>query len=53
MSGFLGGRHDNGLFKPVREDAFKAGEIYDIGNWSKENIKAFLDNESWTGVQVT
>ena len=25
----------------------------DIGNWSMENIKAFLDDEGWAGIKVT
>ena len=32
---FFQERRDNGLFKPVREDPFTEGEIYDIGGWSE------------------
>ena len=30
------GRLDNGLFKPVRENTFTEGKIYDIGDWSED-----------------
>ena len=47
---FFKGRRENGLFKPGRENR---KTNYDIGDWSKENIKAFFDDEGWTGIQVT
>ena len=46
---FFEERHDNSLFKPDTENTFKEGKVYDIGDWSEEDIKAFLDDKSGRG----
>ena len=50
---FFKDRHDNGLFKPVRENTFTEEKVYDIGDWSEEDIKVFVDDKSRVVIQVT
>ena len=45
--------HDNSLFKPVRENTFKEGKVYDVGDRGEKDIKAFLEDESRARIQIT
>ena len=41
------------FLKKMLDNGLCGGRDYGIGNWSKENIKAFFDDEGWAGIQVT
>ena len=50
---FFEERCDHSLFKPFRINTFTEGNIYDIGDWSEEEIKAFPDDKSRKGIKLT